>query len=69
MHFQIAQIKFDLDCDSAEQELPSKQDCIDLHDSYIGTIWQADDEDDLIEEITSAAGWCILSIDYRHVLR
>lgn len=26
------------------------------------------DEDDLVEEITSATGWCIKSIDYRHVL-
>ena len=27
-------------------------------------VWEADDEDDLIEEITTAAGWCIKSIDY-----
>ncbi len=32
-------------------------------------IWEASDEDDLIEEITSASGWCIKSIDYRHVLK
>ena len=31
--------------------------------------WDADDEDDLIEEITCAAGWCIKSIDYRHILK
>lgn len=37
-------------------------------DETIGQIWEADDEDDLIEEITSATGWCINSIDYRHVL-
>jgi hypothetical protein len=34
----------------------------------IGTIWDADDEDDLVEEVTTATGWCIKSIDYRHVL-
>jgi hypothetical protein len=34
----------------------------------IGTIWEADNEDDLIEEITCATGWCIKSINYRHVL-
>ena len=33
------------------------------------TIWEAVDEEDLIEEITSATGWCIKSIDYRHVLK
>ena len=27
-------------------------------------VWEADDEDDLIEEITTASGWCICSIDY-----
>ena len=27
-------------------------------------VWDADDEDDLIEEITTASGWCIRSIDY-----
>lgn len=35
----------------------------------MGSIWEADDEDDLIEEITSATGWCINSIDYEHVLK
>jgi hypothetical protein len=32
------------------------------------TIWDASDEDDLMEEITCATGWCIKSIDYVHVL-
>jgi hypothetical protein len=27
-----------------------------------------DDEDDLVEEITCAKGWCIKSLDYVHVL-
>jgi hypothetical protein len=39
-----------------------------LNAEYIGQIWEADDEDDLVEEITCASGWCIKSIDYRHVL-
>jgi hypothetical protein len=37
-------------------------------DETIGQIWEADDEDDLVEEITCATGWCIKSIDYLHVL-
>ena len=28
-----------------------------------------DDEDDLIEEITTASGWCIKSIDYEIQLK
>ena len=35
----------------------------DLVDDNLG-YWDADDEDDLIEEITSRPGWCISSIDY-----
>ena len=26
--------------------------------------WEADDEHDLIDEITTGTGWCIKSIDY-----
>ena len=27
-------------------------------------VWEADDEDDLVDEITTGTGWCIKSIDY-----
>ena len=27
-------------------------------------VWEADDEDDRIDEITTGTGWCIKSIDY-----
>ena len=32
-------------------------------------VWEADDEDELVEEITANAGWCILSIDYEIQLK
>ena len=32
-------------------------------------VWEADDEDDHVEEITANAGWCILSIDYEIQLK
>jgi len=32
-------------------------------------VWEADDEDDLVEEITDDAGRCILSIDYEIQLK
>ena len=35
----------------------------DVYDDYVGTFWEVDDEDDLVEEITSSAGFCIKSID------
>ena len=27
-------------------------------------VWEAADEDDLVDEITTGTGWCIKSIDY-----
>ena len=27
-------------------------------------VWEADEEDDLIDEITTGTGWCIKSIDF-----
>ena len=72
MKFQVTEISFDFtddigDGDTMDDFLTDeyKQD---LYEEYIGTFWEADDGDDLVEEITSASGWCIKSIDYRHVL-
>ena len=64
MQFQVTQIEFDFD-DAFEVENYDH----DIIDEVLATIWEASDEDDLIEEITSASGWCIKSIDYRHVLK
>ena len=63
MQFQVTQIEFDFD-DSFEIENYDQ----DIIDEVLATTWEASDEDDLIEEITCATGWCINSIDYRHVL-
>ena len=64
MQFQVIRIEFDF----AGDNLFTENDRLDLIDETIGHIWEVDDEDDLIEEITCATGWCINSIDYRHVL-
>ena len=64
MQFQVTQIEFDFD-DSFDVENYDQ----DVIDEVKATIWDADDEDDLIEEITCAAGWCIKSIDFRHILK
>ena len=63
MQFQVTQIEFDFD-DSFEIENYDQ----DIIDEVLATTWEADDEDDLIEEITCASGYCIKSIDYTHVL-
>ena len=69
MQFQVTKIEFDFDSDILDTEEMTDEDCQEIIDETISTTWDADDEDDLIEEITNATGWCINSIDYRHVLK
>ena len=64
MQFQVTKIEFDF----AGDNLFTENERLDLIEETIGSIWDVDDEDDLIDEITTASGWCINSIDYRHVL-
>jgi hypothetical protein len=66
MLFQVTDIQFDFETDEDYELHPEEKQ--DIIDDTVGQIWEADDEDDLVEEITCATGWCIKSIDYRHVL-
>ena len=66
MKFLVTQCEFDLNDDydmSKDDRLNLDELQIELEDQTVG-VWEADDEDDLIEEITTASGWCIKSIDY-----
>ena len=63
MKFNVREVEFDFDDDYAEESKITFEEEIELRDLALG-IWDADDEDDLIEEITAASGWCIKSIDY-----
>ena len=68
MQFQVTQIEFDFTDDVFPDEaLPVEEQELIVAETC-NTIWEACDEDDLIEEITSASGWCIKSVDYVHVL-
>tara|TARA_R100000084_G_scaffold76080_1_gene34356 strand:- start:559 stop:738 length:180 start_codon:yes stop_codon:yes gene_type:complete len=49
MKFQVTQIDFDFEDDNFE--CPIKEQ-IEIIDDTKSTIWEVDDEDDLIEEIT-----------------
>ena len=70
MKYQITSIQFDcsLDCEDDWSESDQIMTEERLNEVYVGQIWDADDEEDLIDEISTASGWCIKSIDYRHVL-
>ena len=63
MKFNVREVEFDFDDDYAEESKLTFDEEIELRDLALG-VWEADDEDDLIEEITTASGWCIKSIDY-----
>ena len=65
--FNVTDIEFDLDDDydmTEEDKVKFNHQLeLELHDLALG-VWEADNEDDLIEEITTSSGWCIKSIDY-----
>ena len=63
MKFNVTEIEFDFDDDYTEESKLTFDEEIELRDLALG-VWEADDEDDLVEEITAASGWCIKSIDY-----
>jgi len=65
MQFQVTAIEYDFT--GAEDEITDAE-MNDIIDDTIGHIWEAIDEDDLVEEITCMTGWRVKSIDYRHVL-
>ena len=64
MKFLVTDIEFDFDDgNDGESYSLTYDEQIEIRDQHLG-VWEADDEDDLIEEITSSTGWCIKSIDY-----
>ena len=72
MNYNVTYIEFDFDDDEANTVCNSDLETFfiasesvrkEVVEDHLG-VWEADNEDDLIEEITAAAGWCIKSIDY-----
>ena len=70
MKFNVTDIEFDFDdgnLNEEEYKLTFEEE-IEIRDLALG-VWDADDEDDLIEEVTTACGWCIKNIDYEIQLK
>ena len=65
MKFNVTEVGFDFDLDYAKLTFDEE---IEIRDLALG-VWDADDEDDLIEEVTTASGFCIKSIDYEIQLK
>ena len=73
MNFNVTNIEFDFDDDEANTVCNSDLDTFfiasesvrkEVVEDHLGVWEDIEDEDELIEEITAAAGWCIKSIDY-----
>ena len=65
MKYNVTEVEFDFDLDYAKLSFEEE---IEIRDLALG-VWDADDEDDLIEEVTTASGFCIKSIDYEIQLK
>ena len=68
MKFNVTEVEFDFNDSLSEEYQLTFDEEIAVRDMALG-VWEADDEDDLIEEITAASGWCIKSIDYEVQLK
>ena len=77
MNYYVNDIEFDFDDDEENTICNSNLDTFfiacnsvreELIERYRG-VWEADNEDDLIEDIKAASGWCIKSIDYEIQLK
>ena len=66
MKYNVTEIFFDVD-DSNYEDI-TLEEYNEIVQNSLG-VWDADDEDDLIEEITTASGWCIKSINYEIQLK
>ena len=64
MQFRVTKINFDFEDDNFELSPKEQQEVIE---ETLATTWEAADEEDLVEEITNATGWCIKSIDYHYL--
>ena len=72
MNYNVTEIEFDFDDDEANTVCNSDLETFfiasesvrkEVVEDHLG-VWEAANEDDLIDEITTATGWCIKSIDY-----
>ena len=63
MLFKITDVEFDFDGDVEFTQHHYDNVTADT----LGSMWEAVDGDDLIEEITNIMGWCIKSIAYEVV--
>ena len=68
LYYNVTDIQFDFNDDlDPIYSIPEDDQELIIRDNL--GVWEADDEDDLVEEITCNSGWCILSLDYEIQLK
>ena len=68
MKFYVSDIEFDFNTDMPDYYSVSHDDQQLIINDNLG-VWEAEDEDDIVEEITANAGWCIKSLNYEIQLK
>ena len=67
MKYNVTYVQFDFDEGDIDDPITFEEQ-VQITNDHLG-VWDADDEDDLIEEVTTASGWCIKKIDYEIQLK
>ena len=68
MKFLVTDIEFDFNTDMPDYYSVSFDDQESIVNDNLG-VWEADNEDDMIDEITAASGWLIKNIYYEIQLK
>jgi hypothetical protein len=64
MKFQVTAVEFDFEDATTGFEQEAFEEEQEVVQQTIGQIWEAEDEDDLVDEVTWATGWCVKSLEY-----
>lgn len=67
MKYNVTYVQFDFDDGDFDDPITFEEQ-VQITNDHLG-VWEAADEDDLIEEVTTASGWCIKKIDYEIQLK
>ena len=66
MQYRVTEINIDFEDDNFELSPTEQQDVIN---DVMSTTWEASDAEDLVDEIVSATGFEVKSLDYCYVLK
>lgn len=68
MKLKITHIVFDCNCEDDDW---TEYDVIETADMlasrYVGTVWDADCEDDLVDAVSDKSGWCVIELEFAKV--